>query len=96
MPPRAVFWEEDAAEHVFYVLEGCLRVYRIVQDGRRAILGFIDAGDLLGVSFRNIYPFTAEVVSPVRLKRLARHRFHDFVDNSRDLRSQLLAESPTR
>ena len=92
MPPRAIFWEGDAAEDVFYVLEGCLRVHRIVQDGRRAILGFVYAGDLLGVSFRNIYPFTAEVVSPVRLKRLARHRFHEFVDDSPDLRSQLLAE----
>jgi CRP/FNR family transcriptional regulator, anaerobic regulatory protein len=92
MPPRAIFWEGDAAEDVFYVLEGCLRVYRIVQDGRRAILGFLYAGDLLGVSFRSIYPFTAEVVTPVRLRRLARHRFHELVDDSRDLRSQLLAE----
>ena len=49
-PPRAIFWEGDAAGHVFHVLEGCLRLYRIMQDGRRAILGFSYAGDLLGVS----------------------------------------------
>ena len=90
-PPRALFWEGDAAGHVFLVLEGCLRLYRIVQDGRRAILGFSYAGELLGVSFSAIYPFTAEAVTPVRLRRLARHRFNELVDNSQDLRSQRLA-----
>ena len=91
-PPRAIFWEGDKASHVFHVLEGCLRLYRIMPDGRRAILGFSYPGELLGVSFRNIYPFTAEAVTPVRLKRLTRHRFHELVDGSRDLRSQLLTE----
>jgi CRP/FNR family transcriptional regulator len=116
-PPRAIFWEGDKAAHVFHVLEGCLRLYRIMQDGRgdkaahvfhvlegclrlyrimqdgrRAILGFSYAGELLGVSFRNIYPFTAEAVTPVRLRRLARHRFHELVDGRQDLRSQLLTK----
>jgi CRP/FNR family transcriptional regulator, anaerobic regulatory protein len=94
-PPRAIFWEGDAAGHVFNVLEGCLRVYRILQDGRRAILGFSYAGDLLGASFRATYPFTAEAVTPVRVRRLARHRFHELVDGSRDLRTQLLTEVST-
>ena len=91
-PPRAIFSEGDKASHVFHVLEGCLRLYRIMQDGRRALLGFSYAGELLGVSFRNIYPFTAEAVTPVRLRRLARPRFHELIDGSRDLRAQLLTE----
>ena len=90
-PPRAIFWEGDEASHVFHVLEGCLRLYRIMHDGRRAILGFSYAGDLLGVASRDIYTCTAEAVTPVRLKRLARHRFDELVDNSQDLRSQRLA-----
>jgi CRP/FNR family transcriptional regulator, anaerobic regulatory protein len=91
-PPRAIFWEGDGAGHVFHVLEGCLRVSRVLQDGRRAILGFGYAGDLLGASFRSCCPFTAEAVTPVRLRRLPRRRFDALVDGSRDLRSLLLAE----
>src|SRR5215208_3265565 len=49
-PGRALFWDGDGAGHVFLVLEGCLRTYRIGQDGRRTILGFSYPGDLLGVS----------------------------------------------
>lgn len=40
-PGSAVFWEGDAAKNVFEVVEGTLRVYRILNDGRRVILGFI-------------------------------------------------------
>ena len=69
-PPRALFWEGDKAGHVFLVLEGCLRMYRIMQDGRRAILGFSYPGNLLGVSSSAIYTFTAEAVTPIRLDGL--------------------------
>jgi CRP/FNR family transcriptional regulator, anaerobic regulatory protein len=91
-PPRAIFWEGDPDGHVFHVLEGCFRVSRVLQDGRRAILGFGYAGDLLGASFRDCCPFTAEAVTPVRLRRLPRRRFDELVDGNRDLRSLLLAE----
>jgi CRP/FNR family transcriptional regulator, anaerobic regulatory protein len=91
-PPRALFWEGDSATHVFHLLEGCLRVSRMMHDGRRAILGFRYAGDLLGLSFDETYLFTAEAVTAVRLKRTPRRHFHELVDNSPDLRQQLLAE----
>src|SRR5579872_5711502 len=63
---EALFWEGDAAGQIFDVLEGVLRVYRIMPDGRRAIMGFIHAGDVLGVSFQNRYLFTAEAVTEVK------------------------------
>ena len=90
-PPRAIFWEGDAATHVFYLLEGFLRISRTLQDGRRAVLGFAYAGDLVGLSFQDTYLLTAEVVKAVRLKRLARRRFEELIDKA-DLRPLLLAE----
>ena len=89
---QAVFWEGDAAGHVFHILEGCLRVHRTLSDGRRAIVGFVYPGDLLGVSFRDRYLFTAEAVTPVRLRRFPRRRFHQLVDEAPHLRPQLLAK----
>ena len=91
-PGQAVFWEGDAAGHVFHIVEGCLRVYRTLPDGRRAIVGFFYPGDLLGVSFRERYLFTAEAVSPVKLRRFPRRRFHQIVDETPHLRPQLLAK----
>jgi CRP/FNR family transcriptional regulator, anaerobic regulatory protein len=45
-PPRAICWEGEPATHVFHLLEGCVRVCRTMEDGRRAILCFGYAGDL--------------------------------------------------
>jgi CRP/FNR family transcriptional regulator len=88
---QALFWEGDDAVHIFDVLEGVLRVYRIMSDGRRAIIGFIHPGDVLGVSFQDRYLFTAETVTEVKVRRFARGRFLAMINESPALRPQLFA-----
>jgi CRP/FNR family transcriptional regulator len=88
----ALFWEEDQADHVFHVVEGVLRVFKILGDGRRAITGFIYAGDILGVSFKDRYLYTAEAVTDVKVHRFSRSKFEDVVNQSAALRPQLFAQ----
>jgi CRP/FNR family transcriptional regulator, anaerobic regulatory protein len=88
---EALFWEGDPAGQIFDVLEGVLRVYRIMPDGRRAIMGFIHPGDVLGVSFQNRYLFTAEAVTEVKVRRFARGRFFSLINETAALRPQLFA-----
>ena len=87
----AVFWEGDQAGHIYDVVEGILRVYRILPDGRRAIMGFIYPGDVLGVSFQSRYLFTAEAVTDVKVRRFSRNRFFALVNELPELRPQLFA-----
>lgn len=87
----AVFWEGDDARHVFEVVEGVLRVFRIMSDGRRVITGFIYSGDLLGVSLKDHYLYTAEAVTRTKLRRYERGRFQDEINRSSELRPQLFA-----
>src|SRR5271167_4777526 len=87
----ALFWEGDEAGRIFDVLEGVLRVYRIMSDGRRAIMGFVHPGDVLGVSFEDRYLFTAEAVTKVKVRRFARGRFFAMINESPALRPQLFA-----
>jgi CRP/FNR family transcriptional regulator, anaerobic regulatory protein len=75
---RTVFWEGDPAEHFFRVGEGSLRIYRLLQDGRRAITGFAFAGDYLGLSFKDRYLFSAEAITPVKLVKVTRKRLDEF------------------
>jgi CRP/FNR family transcriptional regulator, anaerobic regulatory protein len=88
---EAVFWEGDLAGHIFDVIVGVLRVYRILPDGRRAIMGFIHPGEMLGVSFLDRYLFTAEAVTSVKVRRFSRGRFFSLVNESPELRPQLFA-----
>ena len=88
---QALFWEGDPAGQIFDVLEGVLRVYKIMPDGRRAIMGFIHPDDVLGVSFQNRYLFTAEAVAEVKVRRFARRRFFALINETPALRPQLFA-----
>ena len=90
-PGEAIFWEGDESGHIFDVLEGILRIYRILPDGRRAIMGFLYPGDVLGVSFQSRYLFTAEAVTDVKLRRFSKGRFFALVNDSPELRPQLFA-----
>ena len=88
---EALFCEGDLAWHIFVVLEGMLRVYRIMPDGRRAIMGFIHPGDVLGASLQNQYLFSAEAVTDVKVRRLARGRFFATINELSALRPQLFS-----
>ena len=63
----------------------------MLPDGRRAIVGFIYPGDVLGVSFQDRYLFIAEAVTDVKVRRFTRGRFFSLVDESPALRPQLFA-----
>ena len=87
---QAVFWQADPAKDVFEIRKGVIRLYRILPDGKRAIVGFIFPGDILGVAYRDQYLFTAEAITEVTVRRLPRSRFDSRVNESVDLRPLLL------
>ena len=86
---RAAFWQGDAAEHVVQVVTGVLRLCRILPDGRRVIAALAFPGDVLGLSFRDQCPVTAEAVGEVLLRRLSRRQLEAAAQKSANLRSQL-------
>jgi CRP/FNR family transcriptional regulator, anaerobic regulatory protein len=88
---EALVWEGDQAGQIFDVLEGVVRVYKILPDGRRAIMGFVYPGDILGVSFQHRALFTADAVTAVKVRRVSRGRFLSLVNESPDLQAQLFA-----
>jgi CRP/FNR family transcriptional regulator len=88
---RTLFFEGDPAKHLFELVEGVLRIFKIMADGRRVITGFLYPGDLVGVSLRNHYLYSAEAVTRTRLRRFSRKAFEETVSSSPELRPQLLA-----
>ena len=87
-----LFWEGDEARHVFELVEGVLRIFKILGDGRRAITGFLYPGDLVGVSMRDVYLYNAEAVTPVKVRRFSSVSFQEAINLSPELRPQLFAK----
>lgn len=88
---QSLFFEGDDASHVFEVLDGTLRIFRIISDGRRVITGFLDAGDIVGVSLRGRYLYTVEAITPSTVRRLRRPQFDAAVASSDELRPAVFA-----
>ena len=56
-----IFGEAEPAEYIYQVIEGGVRTYKILSDGRRQIGAFHLPGDIFGLDNRGVHRFTAEV-----------------------------------
>ncbi|CAO3402557.1 helix-turn-helix domain-containing protein [Azospirillum sp. 11R-A] len=75
-----VFTEGDAAGSVFRVMSGMVRLYKMLPDGRRQIIGFLQAGDMMGLAFAAQYLYTAETVTATTIQRIPRLELDALMD----------------
>ena len=68
-----IFGEAEPAEYLYQVIDGAVRSYKLLSDGRRQIGAFHLAGDIFGLENGEAHRFTAEAIvdSTVRLAKRA-------------------------
>jgi CRP/FNR family transcriptional regulator len=84
-PNEPVFTQEDVAASCFNVLEGVMRLYKLLPDGRRQIVGFALPGDFLGIAINGRHGISADAVGPVVVCRFAGKAFSRFVEQRPNL-----------
>jgi CRP/FNR family transcriptional regulator, nitrogen fixation regulation protein len=57
-----IFGAEEPAEYIYQVIQGAVRTYKLLSDGRRQIGAFHLAGDIFGLENGNLHRFTAEAI----------------------------------
>ena len=57
-----IFGEAEPAEYVYQVVEGAVRSYKLLSDGRRQIGAFHLVGDIFGLENGGLHRFTAEAI----------------------------------
>jgi len=67
-----IYCQGESAGSCYRVLSGCVRIVKLMEDGRRQIGEFLMAGDLLGFEALETHDFAAEAVSDVVLRRYPR------------------------
>lgn len=85
-----IMTEGDPADHLFNIVAGTVKIYRLLPDGRRQITGFLSGGDILGMALSETNPYSAEAVGPVTLCRMPRRRFEQLAERFPRLERQLL------
>lgn len=92
---QTIFTEGDPALSVRIITAGMVRIVRLLADGRRQIIGFLQPGDMLGLALAGNYLYSAEAVTPVTLRRLTRSQLDALLERDPDLRKRLLAATAT-
>jgi CRP/FNR family transcriptional regulator len=84
-----LFTQEQPAEFVYSLTGGTVRLYKLLPDGRRQIVGFALPGDFLGLALADRYGFSADAIERVTACRFSRQTFSDFVDSKPHLLRRL-------
>jgi CRP/FNR family transcriptional regulator len=85
-----LFNEGDRAAHVFTLVHGTAKLTRLLPDGREQVLGFRFAGDVLGYTGADRYPFAAQMLTPAQICRLERKRLDGLLRRYPALEHRLL------
>jgi CRP/FNR family transcriptional regulator len=83
---ETVFSEEDITTSFYNLLEGVMRLYKLLPDGRRQIVGFALPGDFLGMNISGRHNFSADAIGAVTVCQFAKVPFGRFMED----RPQLL------
>lgn len=84
-----LFAQGEEASAVFNITEGMARLYKLLPDGRRQIIGFALPGDFLGLSLSDRFSFSADAVDDMRVCRISRNRFSQQLDEKPHLMRRL-------
>lgn len=88
---ETIFGEGDELKSSYKIISGAVRLSRITEDGRRQIVEFRVAGDLMGFEWAESYGLTAEAVRDVTAIRYGRPRVDRMIEEKPEVRDRVLA-----
>jgi CRP-like cAMP-binding protein len=87
---QTIFNEGDDARYSYKVVEGSVRLCKLMSDGRRQIAEFLLPGDLFGFEAGDEHSLTAEALGDVVVMRCARSQMERISDEQPGVRKQLM------
>jgi len=88
-PKKALFLQGDRVVSVFNITSGVVRLYKLLADGRRQVIGFALPGDFLGLARGDAYDFSADAVDHVSACAFSRADYTALADAKPNLLRQL-------
>jgi CRP-like cAMP-binding protein len=93
LPPRMIVYREDcAAEWVFIVARGTVKVFRDLPSGKRHVMAFLFSDDVFGLAEAGCYVHTAQSITAVKLYRIPVDALIQMLRSDADLEFQFLSK----
>lgn len=77
---ETLFEQGEASDSVYNLTSGSVRLYKLLPDGRRQVVGFALPGDFLGLSMSERNVFSADALAPTTACRFSRSDYSSFLD----------------
>lgn len=90
-----VFGEGEPAKYVYQVIDGAVRSYKLLSDGRRQIGAFHLAGDIFGLENGGVHRFTAEAIVDTTVRLVKRVSLAYVAENDATVARDLLNMTAT-
>ena len=87
---EVLFDEGQTVRQVSIITHGCVRLTRLLEDGRRSIVGFRFPGEFVGVTAGAHHRYAAEAVGSVELCQFAANRLDVLLDEAPNLKTLLI------
>jgi len=79
-PKEALFSQSEPSTRIFNISEGVVRIYKLLPDGRRQVIGFKLPGDFLGLAAADHHNLSADAIGHVSACWFYKTVFMRFVD----------------
>ena len=69
----------EEANKIYNIVNGSIRQYKILSDGRRQIVGFLFSGDFLGIPYEEKFSYYADTIEDTCLCVFSRQNFESYL-----------------
>lgn len=87
-----LFYEGDDRDCFYVVESGWVKLYRTLIDGQRQVVGFANAGSILGLECDDTHVNGCETITPVTIRAIAGKSLRDICQRDPQLAEQLLRQ----
>jgi CRP/FNR family nitrogen fixation transcriptional regulator len=86
-----IYGQNDPADHIYKIVSGAVRTYKIFSDGRRQIGAFYLAGDVFGLEMGVAHTFSAEAINGARVLVIKLSAVMELAERAHDVARRLWA-----
>lgn len=94
-----LFFEGDQGNHVFFMTEGSIKLFKSNPEGKEAVIRFIEPGDLFAeilLFLKNRYPVSAMAIKPSTLLAIDATKLFTLIKTNPDVAMKLIAKMASR
>jgi CRP-like cAMP-binding protein len=86
-----IFGEDEPADYLYKVVNGGVRTYKILSDGRRQVGGFYLPGDIFGLEFGHEHTLSAEAITDAKVIVVERSALNALCSHDASIAQELFA-----